>query len=360
MRLLIFGGLGPYPERILTFRERGHQVWYACTHYLPDVREQIADIPAFSFDPESTDALDGLIELIETERIEAVYSLLNAWDGSNRATAELLRRGCPVPVIRHYKEHYLAPSEDERVCVEHSDGVIFINEASRDFFAGVYRRPGRSTCLDADPIPRRYLAGMLRPKLSAADGRPHLLIAGTATDDGGRYDYRELMLAFADQRTHVHLYGQFRRLDRETGWLLDSQDVEAIYRALADGSEYVHIHPPIPPERFVDEWSPYDAGLLHAPDQADRFRAFNIPNRYTAYLAAGVPVALAAGEMPPLQQQLEALGAAIIYEDVSDLVDRLPDPDAADGAVAARESITFEALFPELEAFIRSCLIRRK
>jgi hypothetical protein len=39
--------------------------------------------------------------LIEDERIDVVYSLLNAWDGSNQATAALLRRGCPVPVVRH-------------------------------------------------------------------------------------------------------------------------------------------------------------------------------------------------------------------------------------------------------------------
>ena len=357
MRLLLLGGLGPYPERVRAFQHAGHAIWYAATHYLPAVRDRIAEVPAFALDEQPLEAaLDRVEALIRSERIDLVYSLLNAWDGSNRATAALLRRGCPVPLVRHYKEHYVSPTDDERACIEQSDGVIFINEPSRDYFAGLYRQPRRTTCLDADPIPRRYLEGRLRPKLSALDGRAHVLIAGSAQDDGGRYDYRATIRELGGHGAHVHLYGQFRRLDPTTGWLLDSVDVEAAYRALAGEGDYLHIHPTIPPTRFVEEWSAYDAGLLHVADPSDRFRAFNYPNRYTAYLAAGVPVALAAGEMPPLQSHLEALGCAVVYDDLADLVSRLPEPAAARAALEARHELTFEAIFPALEAFLRSCL----
>jgi hypothetical protein len=86
----------------------------------------------------------------------------------------------------------LDPDADEQVCIECS--------------------AARTTCLDADPIPRRYLVGRRRPKLSAAGGPPHLLLAGSATDDGGRYDYRELIgqlaalqvLRRADHATALH------------------------------------------------------------------------------------------------------------------------------------------------------------
>jgi hypothetical protein len=180
--------------------------------------------------------------------------------------------------------------------------------------------------------------------------------------DGGRYDYRALLRDLAGQGAHVHLYGQFRRLDPATGWLLEAPEVAARYRDLAAGPDcapYLHLHAPVPPERFVAEWSAYDAGLLHAPDPRDRFRAQNFPNRYTAYLAAGVPVALPDGESPALQRHLEALGAAVVYDPVAgapDLVARLPDPVAAGAALAAREAVTFEALLPRLVAFLRSCL----
>jgi hypothetical protein len=67
----------------------------------------------------------------------------------------------------------LDPDADEQVCIECSAGAIFINPDSRDYFARLYRVPARTTCLDADPIPRRYLVGRRRPKLSAAGGTPH-------------------------------------------------------------------------------------------------------------------------------------------------------------------------------------------
>jgi hypothetical protein len=155
---------------------------------------------------------------------------------------------------------------------------------------------------------------------------------------------------------HVHLYCFFRRLDQSTGALLDSSEAAAVYRDLAEGSPRVHLHPPIPPERFVEAWSVYDAGLLHAAAPDDRFRPMNFPNRYSAYLAAGVPVALARDEMPALQAHLQALHASVVYDDPVDLVRRLPDREAAAGAHAAGPAVTFEALFPMLVAFIESCL----
>ncbi len=341
----------------MSFPKAGHTIWYGSTHYLPAVREQIRGVPSFAWHDEPADvALELALTLIREERIDGVYSLLNAWDGSNALTAALLRRGSPVPVVRHYKEHYVAPNEDERTCIEQSTGVIFLNAASRDYFAEVYAPPRRSTCLDADPIPKAYLAGTPRPKLSATDERPHLLVAGSAQADNGRYDYRATIRALCDQGVHVHLYGSFRRLDPATGWLLDSDEVAESYRALARESDYLHLHAPIPPAHFVEEWSPYDAGLLHAPDSRDRFRPFNYPNRYTAYLAAGVPIALSRGDMPSLQSHLEALGCVIAYDDLSDLATHLPAPTAATAALHARDQLTFEALFPALEAFILSCL----
>ena len=317
------------------------------------VRDSIPSVRAFALG-DAAAAAERLPHLIRAERIEAVYSLLNVWDGSNAATAALLRRGCPVPVVRHYKEHYLRPHEDERTCIEASTGVVFLNEESRRYFAGIYRIPPRSTCLDGDLIPRRYLAGTFRPKLSAQDGRSHLLIAGTATADHGRYDYRALVRELVGHGAHVHLYARYSRL-QPSGRLAEDQSVRAEYRALAAESPRVHLHATIPPTRFVEEWSPYDAGLLHVPDPRDRFRALNYPNRHAAYIAAGVPVALAAGEMAAMERRLEGFGAAVVYRDPADLVARLPDPAAASAARAAREHFTWEALLPTLESFIVAC-----
>jgi hypothetical protein len=338
--------------------EAGHQVWLVSTLFLPP-QEQLAGIEAchlWDFGAAPQDAIEKLTAFIDRERIDVVYSLLNVWDGSNHPTALLLRRGCSAPVIRHYKEHYLVPSEEERTCLEQSDGVIFINSESREYFSSCYQIPKRTACIDADLLPSRYLAGKLQPKLSGRDGRPHLLIAGKATDDNGRYDYRDLIVELTQQKAHVHLYGQFHHMDAN-GRYLPSPEVADPYRALATNG-YLHVHEPIAPSRFVEQWSGYDAGLLHVPRAGDPFSALNMPNRYSAYIAAGVPVALSAGHMSAMQRHLESLSVAVVYKSVSELVERLPDPHAAAGAMNARNAVTFESIFPDLTSFLESCANR--
>jgi hypothetical protein len=355
MRLLILGALGPYPERLHTFVEEGHQVWFVSTSFLPPA-EQLSGVRAchlWDLSAAPVDAVEKLSALIKRERIDAVYSLLNVWDGSNDPTALLLRRGCSAPIIRHYKEHYLAPFEEERTCIEQSDGVIFINSESRDYFSTCYRIPERTACLDADLLPRRYLAGQPQPKLSATDGRPHLLIAGTATDDGGRYDYRDLIRELAHEKVHIHVYGLFQRMNAH-GRYHPSQEVEALYHTLKTNG-FLHVHAPVAPSRFVEEWSCYDAGLLHVQRPDDPFSALNMPNRYSAYIAAGVPVAISSGHMPAMQRHLESMNAAVVYENLSELADRLPDGNAATAATNAREAVTFESVFTRLMSFLQSC-----
>lgn len=357
MRLLVLGAPGPYPERFSAFTQDGHRLWHLSTEWLPDAAHSVPWEALERFDADSGPAQRAHLAQgwIKQHRIDAVYSLLNVWDGSNAVTAALLRASSPVPVVRHYKEQYLQQSEDERVCLEESRGVVFLNEESRRFFATRYRLPERVACLDGDPLPVRYHAGELRPKLSAADGRPHLLIAGTATDDGGRYDYRTLVHALTAAGAHVHLFGQFRRL-QPSGQMANVPGVADAYRKIEVAGR-LHIHAPIAPAEFVTAWSPYDAGLLHNAASEDAFRAFNLPNRYSAYLAAGLAVAMPADAMPAMERHLETLGVSpVLYNDPVELMQKLPDPAANTCALAARGKATFEAVYPELIGFIRSCL----
>lgn len=369
MRVLILGALGPYPERVRRFLEDGQAVWYLTTEPLPpegdaawqEVRRGLRGCERLVG---GEDDLERVLAVIQRERIEVVYSLLNAWDNSNALTASLLRAGCPVPVVRHYKEHHcFAPFEDERVCLEESAGTILLNEESRAYFAEHYRLPpaGRTVCLDADPLPARYLEGGRRmEKLSAVDGRPRLLIAGTTTDEGGRYDSRAFIGEFTAAGGEVHLYGQFRRLLGPSGQMLATPEVEAAYRGLpAFGQGRLRLHAPIPPARFAREWSRFDAGLLHIPSADDPFRRLNLPNRFSAYLAAGLPVALPAGEMPAMERLLAPWGAGIAFRNAADLFARLPDPAAGERALVAGRALTFEAaIYPGLIAFLRRCAAR--
>ena len=81
MRLLVLGGVGQYPERLSTFVEAGHRLWYASSHphhqYLPAIREHLAGIRTFDLDHVPADRIARLQRLIEDERIDIVYSLLD-------------------------------------------------------------------------------------------------------------------------------------------------------------------------------------------------------------------------------------------------------------------------------------------
>ena len=357
MRLLVLGALGPYPERMAAFTGDGHRLWHLSTEWVSDEARAVPWEALERFDPAASapERAARVREWIARHEIDAVYSLLNVWDGSNAVTAALLRGGVPVPLVRHYKEQYLEAHEDERVCLEESRGVILLNEESRRFFAGLYRLPERVACVDGDLLPARYHAGEVQPRLSAADGRPHLLIAGTATDDRGRYDYRALIRTLTTAGAHVHLYGQFRRL-QATGQMTSEPAVADAYRdAGLDGR--LHLHAPVAPAGFVEAWSAYDAGLLHNPVPNDVFRPYNLPNRYSAYLAAGLAVAIPEGEMPAMARHLTALGTPpVCYRDPAELMDRLPDPTANARALAARGQATFESVYPRLIEFIHGCL----
>jgi len=63
MRLLMLGGVGQYPERLSTFLEAGHRLWYASTHphdqYLPAIREHLGGVTTFDLGSVDTTRWSG-------------------------------------------------------------------------------------------------------------------------------------------------------------------------------------------------------------------------------------------------------------------------------------------------------------
>jgi hypothetical protein len=92
-------------------------------------------------------------------------------------------------------------------------------------------------------------------------------------------------------------------------------------------------------------------------DEAARFEEMNYPYRYTAYLAAGLPLAVPSGGQSAMRNLVEQEGIGLVYGDYADLAEQLYN-DAAISALSAkvtlkRKSFSFDSHTDELLRILR-------
>ena len=140
----------------------------------------------------------------------------------------------------------------------------------------------RAHVLDGDLPKREWFAAERSPRHSAADGEIHTVVPG-----GPIGLHPPLVAQLAEQGIHLHFYGDFHRGQWPT-WVNE-------VRRVAPGR--FHLHPQVDQERWVAEFSQYDAGWLHllkSDNRGDLRQAswgdLNYPARIPTLLSAGVPL----------------------------------------------------------------------
>jgi hypothetical protein len=341
INVLALGSLGPNQDRILALQDRVRRLVYAYTEFHPNL---IRLEPRITCVPLARRNLAAQVRyLIAAHGITVAYSLLNASDGSTEATLELLDGGIDVPIVRHYKEHPCSPTLEERRVLLESSGQIYINTESFEYFRATYGVPVESAhIMDADMIAERYMTDHFTSKTRCEDGAPHLLVAGGMSMLEDRLDVRSLCVEMNKRRVHVHLYGYMMTEIGGRSVVGDAATREA-YESLASQLPYVHLHDYVQPESFCAAWSRYDAGFMHprvpSNDKAARFEEMNLPYRYTAYLTAGLPLAVPAEGQSAMKRLAEQEAIGIIYSDYSDLAEQLYDSERMSRlATTAREN----------------------
>lgn len=337
LRILVLGSLGPNQDRILALSKRVRRLVYAYTEFHPNLVRLESQVPCV---PLARRNLAIQVRyLIALHDINIVYSLLSATDESTEVTLELLDSAIETPIVRHYKEHPCIPTlEEQRVLLE-TAGQIYINIESYEYFRAVYGVSSSSAhILDADMIAARYMSEDFGPKLRDEDREPHLLVAGGMSTLDDRFDVRELCKQLNKRRVHVHLYGYMvTQIDNRP--LVGDHATQHAYEELAAQLSYVHLHSYIQPEQFCSVWSRYDAGFMHSQvvhtDKAARFEEMNFPYRYTAYLAAGLPLVVPRIGQSAMRNLVEREGIGLVYLDYSDLAEKLHD-DAGISTLNAR------------------------
>jgi len=167
-----------------------------------------------------------------------------------------------------------------------ADICVYVSDVQRDLVA---RNTG-SLQSPALVIPNYPLASaipddnQLLPKLSARDGKKHLVYSGTIMDRPGSHrcfvdEFSDIMKA----GFNVHIY---------------APRVPDGYVKLQRGfRESMHIHGNQPYPHLIHELTQYDAGLVpfRKGGPADQHLDTGLPNKAFEYLAAGIPIACRSG-----------------------------------------------------------------
>ncbi|ATQ76201.1 glycosyl transferase [Massilia violaceinigra] len=354
LNILLAGELAYNADRVLALEERGHTLhglwmrepyWYNTVGPLPF--GHVRELPSGRW----REALGWL-------RPDIIHAQLN-WQAV--PFCHQLMLGTPgVPFVWHFKEGPFICLEKGTwpqlvELYELADGCIFSSPEMRDWFDTVL--PGLSTSkpchvLDGD-LPKASWFGEARTTLLSAadDGEFHTVVPGRPI---GLHPHTVGELAA--QGIHLHFYGDFTH-GQWRQWIADA-------RRLAP--RHLHLHANVDQSRWVEEFSRYDAGWLHAfasTNDGELRRAnwddLNYPARMATLAAAGLPMIQRSNEgaIVATQSLSHRLGTGLFYDSIEHLGALLRDRPRMDAlreqVWSQRAQFTFDAHVPELVAFFR-------
>jgi glycosyltransferase involved in cell wall biosynthesis len=359
LKILLVGELAYNADRVLALAERGHRLyglWMERPHWYNSVGPlpfgHVADVPRGRWREE-----------VRRIRPDVVYALLN-WQAVPFARA-VLADNPGIPFVWHFKEGPFISLEkghwDDLVALHRgADGQIFSSEEMRDWYATVLPGildGGPTLVLDGDLPKRDWFDGPRSPLRSDRDGEIHTVVPGRPIGL-----HPETVAELAAEGVHLHFYGDFTQ----------GQWVTWIERTRGLAPRHLHLHPNADQDRWVAEFSQYDAGWLHgfaSRNGGDLRRAdwddLNLPARMATLAVAGVPMLQRdnAGARVATQSLARDRGLGLFYRDIPDLAAQLRDrarlAAVRDNVWAQRADFTFDAHADRLVAFFREVIAAR-
>jgi len=349
LKILLVGELSYNHERIVALQEAGHQLYGLWTQ-----------TPAFSFSNVGPLPFGNIIDIDynhwedEIRRIgpDIIYALTNFC--SVPIAHEVLEKNLGIPFVWHFKEGPF-------LCFEHeywqklvdiyvkADGVIFLNDAYKDWICRYFQEPSNSLIMDGDLTKQDYFKESFRQKLSDIDGEIHTVISGRAV--GITVDDIE---ALSKHNIHLHWYNE----SYEESYLKFVSEASKI------APYYFHVHNHCGPCDWTNEFSQYDAGWLHVFDSSNygdldkvTWNDLNLPARISTMMAAGIPSIQKDNglHIVAMQSCIKAIDCGIFFKNINDLARQLKDSirmhELTNNVMKHRVEFSFDYHVPELVSF---------
>lgn len=363
MKILIVGALSYNPERIYALEEQGCELYGL---WKPDPRFGFEAVGKLAFGHCTDISYDDCVRQVQNINPDIIYGIASsvAIQFVKETLAKLRSGGIQAPFVWHFKE-------SPQVCLRNgewsifaqlcllADGNIFLHSLTKEWIEQFIPLDGMPyLILDQDPPKMDCFTDKFSHKLSEADGEIHTVVAGRMIG----LSSQKLGL-LARNGIHVHLYSESYHSEKEGEYA----------RLKKEAPNHFHIHKQCPTNRWVEEFSQYDAGWLHCFDSENKgdilrlsWDDINIPARMGVLAAAGIPMIQKdnTGNRVATQEILEEKGVGILFHDMADLVTKLHDraymEERSRNVMKNRAYFAFDSHVPELIEFFKEVIKKKK
>lgn len=317
LKILIVGELAYNPERICALEDLGHKL-YGLWIDDPHCYNTVGPLP---FGNITDFNLDDLQNQIDDIKPDIIYALLN-YQAVPLANC-VMRANLDIPFVWHFKEgpFFCRKFGIWKELVElysNADGRIFISPEIKCWYQQFIEDNERlSYILDGDLPAGKWFTNNKMPLLSDSDGAIHIVASGRPYGILPT-DVQEL----ARHNIHLHLYGNYNQFS-SSDWIYEISLLE---------DNNLHLHPYCKPEKWVEEYSQYDAGWLHLFTSNNNnellkctWDDLNYPARMTTLAAAGLPMLQRdnSGNIVASQALVKKFDMGVFFYSIEDLAIQL-------------------------------------
>lgn len=359
LKILLLGELAYNPERIYALERAGHELYGL---WIDDARYTFASVGPLPFGHVKEIFNDyHWKERIAQVKPDIIYALGN-WDSIELAH-KVLNGGLDIPFVWHFKEGPLFctgfgawPKLYD--LYTKADGRIFISEENRNWYELFCGTLNNSFIMDLDLPIKDWFEGEVSKKLSVVDGATHVVVTGRLVGVSEK-DMEHL----AKYNIHLHVYSECAHDLRNT-----------LYKGYVNvAPNHFHFHNHVTNDKWVKEFSKYDAGWLHSFDSSNNgdllcanWNDLNMPARIYTLAAAGLPMIQKdnTGHIVSMQHIARKHDVGVFYKDMDELGRKLSDRKLMrtlqDNMMACREQFTFDYHVNDLIEFFHQVITKKQ